>query len=179
MPNSEDYLALDDAKLLRQCDVDTYKSSGPGGQHRNKVSSAVRLRHHPTAIIVHGDQSRSQHENKRLALGRLRMSIACQLRRPLPAPADGPPEYVAECTFTARGGGPGERRLQIGRKDRRFWHIAAYLLDAMEAYEGRLADAAAHLGINTSNLAGVLQSERHLLAAAQTIRKKHGHKPLS
>jgi len=179
MLNSEDYLGLDDAALLRQCDVDTYKSSGPGGQHRNKVSSAVRLRHRPTAISVHGDQSRSQHENKRLALGRLRMSIACRLRRPLPAPADGPPEHVAECIFTPRGGGGGQRRLEIGRKDHRFWHVAAYLLDALEAYEGRLADAAAHLGIGTSNLASVLQSDRRLLAAAQEIRKKFGHKPLS
>lgn len=76
-----DYLSLDDAALLVQCAVHVYKSSGPGGQHRNKVSSAVRLRHNPTGITTHGDQSRSQHDNKRLALQRLRMNIACAPRR--------------------------------------------------------------------------------------------------
>ena len=44
----EDYLALDDARLLAQCQVHTYRASGPGGQKRNKTSSAVRLHHRPT-----------------------------------------------------------------------------------------------------------------------------------
>lgn len=46
-----DYLSLTDAELLRQCNVDTYRASGPGGQHRNKTESAVRLRHTPTGCV--------------------------------------------------------------------------------------------------------------------------------
>ena len=61
MGEQPDYLSLDDAALLAQCDLHTYRSSGPGGQHRNKVSSAVRLRHRATGITAHGDDSRSQH----------------------------------------------------------------------------------------------------------------------
>ena len=38
----QDYLALDDAALVAQCDVKIHRASGPGGQHRNKVSTAVR-----------------------------------------------------------------------------------------------------------------------------------------
>ncbi|MFP4105187.1 MAG: peptide chain release factor family protein, partial [Phycisphaerae bacterium] len=76
MLTRDNYLELDDDQLLGQCEVDTYKASGPGGQHRNKVSSAVRLRHKPTEIMAHGNDSRSQHENKRLALKRLRKNLA-------------------------------------------------------------------------------------------------------
>ena len=41
-PSTADYLALDDRALLGQCEVDVYRASGPGGQKRNKIESAVR-----------------------------------------------------------------------------------------------------------------------------------------
>ena len=175
------YLALDDAALLRQCDMNTYRSSGPGGQHRNKVSSAVRLRHRPTGISAHGDDSRSQHDNKVLAIGRLRMNLALQLRRPVDTERPAVPSVAAECIFSPRGPNADgvHKRLKIGRKDFRFWAVAAFLLDLLESFEGRLADAAKVLNVTTSNLGTVLQSERHLLAAAQQIRKAHGQHPLA
>ena len=174
MNPDEDYLAADDAQLMAQCRQDVYKSSGPGGQHRNKVSSAVRLRHGPTGITAHGDDSRSQHENRLLAIHRLRMNIACQHRRGVDLGA-GPPAYIRECTFIARGGPvEGTRRFQIGVRDHRFWRVAAYLLDLLEAHAGKIAAAAETIGISTSNFAKILESDRHLLAAAQEIRKRHG-----
>ncbi|MCJ7543241.1 MAG: peptide chain release factor-like protein [Phycisphaerae bacterium] len=176
--HGRDYLALDDKALLAQCDVHTYKSSGPGGQHRNKVSSAVRLRHRPTGVTTHGDQSRSQHDNKRLALQRLRMNIACSLRGPID-PAGPLPATLQECLFTARGGpNAGHKRLQVGRRDSRYWQVAAYLLDAVNHFQGRMADAAAHVGISTGNLVGLLEQDRHPLAAAQAIRKAYHLRPL-
>jgi protein subunit release factor B len=53
---------LSDDELLRQCAVDTYRASGPGGQKRNKTSSAVRLRHLPSGLSVIAEESRSQHD---------------------------------------------------------------------------------------------------------------------
>lgn len=173
-----DYLALDDPALLAQCDVHIYKSSGPGGQHRNKVSSAVRLRHRPTAVTAHGDQTRSQHDNKRLAVQTLRMNIACTLRGAVD-PGQPPPATVRQCLFTPRGGPQaGQLRLQIGRKDSRYWQVAAYLLDLLDHFQGHLADAAAHLGVSTGNLVGLLEQDRHALAAAQAIRKARRLRPL-
>src|SRR6187200_1235161 len=74
---------LTDPQLLSQCEVDTYRASGPGGQKRNKTSSAVRLRHGPTGLIVIAEESRSQHENKAKALKRLRQALFLKLRNEL------------------------------------------------------------------------------------------------
>jgi protein subunit release factor B len=65
-----------DADLLRECEVDTFRSSGPGGQHVNKTESAVRLRHLPSGLFVSSQQERSQHRNKALCLEKLRSKIA-------------------------------------------------------------------------------------------------------
>jgi peptide chain release factor 2 len=55
--------------LEKDLDFDTFCSGGPGGQNVNKVASAVRVRHLPTGLIVKCQNHRSQHENKRTALG--------------------------------------------------------------------------------------------------------------
>ena len=64
-----------DDDLLRECEVDTFRSSGPGGQHVNKTESAVRLRHTPSGVVVTSQQERSQHRNKALCLQKLRKKI--------------------------------------------------------------------------------------------------------
>ena len=64
-----------DEDLLRECEVDTFRSSGPGGQHVNKTESAVRLKHIPSGVVVTSQQQRSQHQNKALCLRKLREKI--------------------------------------------------------------------------------------------------------
>ena len=71
-----------DKELLRECEVETFRASGPGGQHVNKTESAVRLRHLPTGVVVTCREERSQHVNKLICLRRLREKIAELNHRP-------------------------------------------------------------------------------------------------
>jgi protein subunit release factor B len=57
--------------LEREVDIDTYRASGPGGQHVNKTNSAIRLTHLPSGVVVIAQDSPSQFRNKEIAYERL------------------------------------------------------------------------------------------------------------
>src|SRR5437016_10459046 len=105
---------LSDAQLLAQCEVDTYRASGPGGQKRNKTSSAVRLRHKPSGLAVIAEESRSQHENKARALRRLRQRLFIAVRQPFA------PRTLAQTPDF----------LRRSRRDAGFWVALGAALDA-------------------------------------------------
>ncbi len=65
----------ENAELLEQCDITTFRSSGKGGQHVNKTESAVRLLHKPTGVVVISRKERSQYLNKKECLNNLRRKL--------------------------------------------------------------------------------------------------------
>src|ERR1043165_7012872 len=76
--------ALPDLDLLKQVSLTRGPSSGPGGQHRNRVQTLVTLHHEPTGIQAHAGERRSAEQNKSVALFRLRLALAIEVRRPVP-----------------------------------------------------------------------------------------------
>jgi len=143
-------LRLTDAQLLAECDVHTYRASGPGGQKRNKVESAIRLRHRPTGVAAIAEDSRSQLENRPLAVRRLREAIAVRVRSPVDLSSfRAPPELVAAVT----SGG----RLRVSPRHPDYPLIAATVLDVLEACAGRASQAAQVLGLTTHHLIQFLE----------------------
>lgn len=154
-----------DSELLTQCSVDTYRASGPGGQKRNKTSSAVRLRHQPSGLIVIAEESRSQHENKAKALKRMRRTLWLEIREPV-----GSLQAVDDIRTM--------ERIGCSAKNEKFWPAAATVLDVLYANHAGARDAATALGVSTANLTDFLRSDPALLRAANQIRTQFGRSPL-
>ncbi len=102
-----------DAALLAECEVETFRAGGPGGQHQNVTESAVRLRHRPTGLTVTCRAQRSQYLNKMDALRRLRLKLV-KLNAPPPPPrrATRPSRAAVERRLAAKKGRAVVKRLR-------------------------------------------------------------------
>lgn len=165
------YLGLDDDALIAQCEVDVYRASGPGGQKRNKTSSAVRLRHRPTGLIGNAVEDRSQHSNKRRALRRLRETIALTIRAELDLDQYEPSERLR--SFLGSGG-----PLRVSSRNEAYPHVVAEVLDVLWACEVRVSDTGQHLSLSTAHLVGFFESDPHIWRRVNDLRKSVGEKPL-
>ena len=149
------WLTADEATLLLDCDVQTFRGSGPGGQHRNKTSSGVRVVHRPTALAGVATARRSQTDNRRDAIDSLRLAIALVIRRPLAPLPDALPA------------GRIGRLLTIARA-----------LDALDEHGWSMRDAADALGTSTGQLARRLAAEPEAMSLVNARRRAIGLKPI-
>ncbi|MBA0710196.1 hypothetical protein Golax_025185, partial [Gossypium laxum] len=168
--NSNTYLTLKDKELMRQCELSTFKASGPGGQHRNKRESAVRLKHLPTGIIAQAVEDRSQHMNRASALARLRTLIALKVRNPVSLESYSPPPELLQIlprnsTLRRSDSGP-----QIGPNNPKFILGMQALLDLIFAVDGSISDAAKLLGMSTGALSRLILSDDSLCKAVNELR---------
>jgi len=168
-PHAELRRRLDysDSQLLAECEVHRYRASGPGGQHRNKVSSAIRLHHKPSGLVAVATESRLQNENKVRALKRLRAAVALVARAPLPERIVWP-----ERVHVVEG------RLRVNDRNPAIHHVIALVLDALATSGGRLADAAKCLGLTTSSLSRFLKEHPKAWREAARIREQANLPPL-
>ncbi len=160
-------LKLDDARLLAECEVHTHRTGGPGGQHRNKVASAVRLVHRSSGFVVTATERRSQHENRGNALRRLREAIAVGVRCPPP------PEIVWPETVSIANG-----RLRVNEKNPAFWEVLALVLDELAARGGQVRSAAERLGVTPSSLTRFLAANPKAWGEVNRVRTAAGLPPL-
>lgn len=75
---------IDRASLERDCTSEFFIASGPGGQHRNKVETGVRLVHRPSGITVTAAERRSQYANREMAFERMAERLQTAQRRRTP-----------------------------------------------------------------------------------------------
>jgi len=197
--NRDTYLTASDDKLLAECTVETYRASGPGGQHRNKTESAIRLTHRPTGVAVTATERRSQHENRHRAIARLRKAIAVRIREPIAPPAapGGMPTLSSRGHASASGKAHAQPTAgwachpaiatqavadpawpRISQRSDTYLVVAAQVLDHVESCEGKMSDAAPRLGTSTASLVKFLSLDDDLWEEANRIRHRFGQKPL-
>jgi protein subunit release factor A len=163
-------------ELLRDCDVARTRRSGPGGQHRNKVESAVVLTHRPTGTHAEASERRSQAENLAVALFRMRVQLALDVRSPLAGSvADGSPDVDG-------GAGRSElwksrcvnQRIQVNSEHADFPALLAEALDVLSASEMDIGQAAPKLNCTASQLIKFFQQDPRALASINQHRLRCG-----
>ena len=104
-------------RLLKDCDVEPYKSSGPGGQKKNKTESSVRVRHRPSGITRIATESRSQTRNRERALERVWEELKRRQRRPKPRVATHPGTAAVERRLAEKRRAAEKKRERRVRED--------------------------------------------------------------
>ena len=130
-------------RLLQDCDVSRTRASGPGGQHRNKVETAIRILHRPSGVSTIANERRSQEENLRVAIGRLRLLLAVNVRSVTS-------EHVEPSALWSSRLRDG--KIQCNDRHADFPVMLAEAMDAVDAKSYDVRKAAAALGCSTSQL---------------------------
>ena len=161
--------ALDDEHLLAECDQKFLRRSGPGGQNRNKVETAVVLRHRPTGLMAEANERRSQSENRVQALRRLRIDLAISIRRPVDPLGEPSPLWRS--------------RLRAGRITLNAEHddVPAILAEAIDVWsdrDGDLKTAGEVLGCSATQLVKLFKLEPKVFTAINRDRLTRGLRPL-
>jgi hypothetical protein len=162
--------ALAREDLLAECEITRTRRGGPGGQHRNKVETAIVIVHRPTNLRGQASERRSQDLNRQTAIQRLRVNLALAVREQIRE--DQPPSLL----WQARSQG-GQLRVSPNHAD--FPALLAEALDRLAACQWDAAAAAQQLNITTSQLVKFLKVEPAAFRQFNDARRDQGLKPLN
>jgi hypothetical protein len=165
--------ALDPAALATQCEFRATRRSGPGGQNRNKVETAVIFTHRPSGITAQASERRTQGENRRMALHRLRLELALTVRRPIRKHAD--LSYAASALWRKRCRG---RRIDVNPGHDDFPALLAEALDVWFASGDDPKEAARLLGCSTTQLIRFLKEAPRAMVLINERRRAAGEHAL-
>ncbi|MFM7205243.1 MAG: peptide chain release factor family protein [Planctomycetaceae bacterium] len=155
------------AELLRDVVERHTRRTGPGGQHRNKVQTAVVLVHGPTGVSAEASERRSQSLNRREAVRRLRLKLALVHRTPAPA------EPSRLWRSRIRG-----RQLAVAADHDDYPALVAEALDHLQACGFEMAAVAPLLGVTSSQLQKLFCKAPEAWVTLGRLRAAAGLSPL-
>ncbi len=161
---------LADSELLAECETIRQRRSGPGGQHRNKVETAIRLTHKPTGLSAQASERRSQADNLKRALFRLRLELAINFRTEMPpATMIEHWEHSELWKKRCRNG-----RISVNSAHNDFPALLAEALDCLAMCQWDHKKAAEQLGVSPSQLIKFLKKEKRAFTYLNRHRKETG-----
>lgn len=158
-------------RLLAECSMTRQRRSGPGGQHRNKVETAVVIEHTSSGIRGQASERRSQEENRAEALFRLRLNLAVQLR----TSGDEKSPFVPSALWRER---TKARRIAVRSTHDDFPALLAEALDVVAAMDWNVAEGAELLGVTTTQLTRLFAQYPAALERLNAERLQRGLKRL-
>jgi len=153
-----------DEAFLADCRVETYRGPGPGGQKRNKTSSAVRITHLPTSLQATATELRSQPMNRSMALRRLRLRVAIEVRQPVDVASIEMPAW-----FT----------LDVSDRNELYPQVVGLVLDVLAANDWATAPTKDVLKVGSSQLTKFLHGDPSVWAAVNRERGLRNLRPLT
>lgn len=156
------WLEMSEEAFAAISSLEMYKGSGKGGQKRNKTSTAIRIVHLPTGISATDCSERSQLQNRRNALKKLRLAIAFSVRSNPPAVIQNP-------------------ETGLNNRDYPLW--LAQIMDLLHERDYHIKETAETLGVSTARLIKLLYRDPQLWQAVNHARQRLNlqplHKPLT
>lgn len=157
---------LDEALFLKQCSFETGRVSGPGGQHRNRVDTAVFITHEPTGVDTQATERRSALQNRSKAIFRLRLKLAVRCRTTVSRDRHQPSELW-------RRRRQGEK-MSVNPEHDDYPALLAEALDVIVVRRYDVAGAAGVLGITMSQLTRLVRHEKHAFSLVNQGRERIG-----
>lgn len=153
-------------QLKAKCTVRFQRRSGPGGQHRNKVETAVVLTHEIEGIEASASERRSQAENLKMALRRMRLNLALNYRTEWTTSS---PTWQSRCR---------KGRLAVNPAHEDFPGLLAEALDALAVHAWDVPPTAEALACSSSQLTRFIKNEPRAFQMLNNQRQQSGRKPL-
>ena len=152
-------------ELLKQCEVTRTRRSGPGGQHRNKVETAIVLTHRPSGLMAEASERRSQAENLAVATDRLRRVLALGVRTYRPLESSPSERWRSRLKGT---------RIEINGEHPDFPALLAESLDRLAQSDWNAPELAPQLGTTLSQLVKFWKKEPPALLRVNAERDQRG-----
>ena len=135
-------------ELLKSCSVKRTRGSGPGGQHRNKVETAIVITHIESGVVGQASEKRSQHRNHEAAVERLRVNLALAIRTP---------EGMIQSPSPLWRSRVKSKKLVINPAHEDFPRMLCEAIDVISAQQFDVGKAAQKLEVSSSQLVKFLK----------------------
>lgn len=135
--------------LLESCTVKRTRGSGPGGQHRNKVETAIVITHTPTGVVGQASEKRSQKQNRDMAIERLRLNLALAVRSAVDTDSAPSQRWIGRVKA---------KKISVSPSHFDYAVLIAEALDFIANEEFDVSAAAKRMGVSTSQLVKLLKT---------------------